>query len=449
MSEDADAPVTRRRAVSRPLLGLVTLIVVCGVAAVVFSGLARKLLAAHGQHLSAVFQNTQLLSSGSPVRVNGVDVGMVTGARLDPGGRSTTVQMEISDGAALPIYADATAQLVWRTVLGANYAIELARGTPAAGVLDTAVIPLSHTRGQVELDQVLAALQGAQRQGLRTMVAELPRALADRTAPAAALGTLARVSPALARGLGAAQGQHDGDLRRLVTNVADMMRALNTPVPTLTDVVSGGAATVQTTAGRALDIQRTLALAARVLPDVRLTARRLDATLGLADPVLAHLRPVAPAVAPTVAVLLPTVSSANTLLHRARPLLRSLRPAAAALAGAARPGRQLLDQLAPSHDRLANRILPDLAKPYGQTQRPTYEMIGPTLAALDAAAASFDSVSHFVTLTAGGGERSLDTLPCQTYFVDPTAQQLLQCENATAILQGLLGYKPIPQGAHR
>jgi phospholipid/cholesterol/gamma-HCH transport system substrate-binding protein len=422
---------------------LLTVLIVSGVCVIVFSGLVRGILAGGGETVKAVFTNTARLATGSPVRVNGVDVGTVTSIGLDPSSRSSTVTMQIDNTDALPLYRDARAALKWRTLLGANYVIDLQPGTRAAGVLDPAVIPVAHTSGQVEVDEILAALQDRQRHGLQTMVRELPRALGDQQAPARALTTLAAVSPIVAQGVGATRGETDGDLRNLVTNASRTLQSLNTPIPTLRDVVSGGASTLETTAGRRSDIESTIRLASTVLPQIRQTVGQLKTTLAIADPLIARLQPTAPAVAPTVARLLPTVVSANDLLQQARPLLDSLRPAVGSLARSAQQGLPLLQQFTPSIDRLANQILPDLAKPSKVTKRATYEMIGPTLADLDAAAASFDGVSHFVTLTAGAGERALDTLPCRSYFVDLTAPQLLQCETLSTYLEQLLNGVPI------
>jgi phospholipid/cholesterol/gamma-HCH transport system substrate-binding protein len=304
------------------------------------------------------------------------------------------------------------------------------------------VIPLAHTTGQVEIDQILASLQQSERAGLRTVFDQSAAALQDRSALATALGTLSSASPQLAAGIGAARGEQDGDLTRLVANGAALMRALQTPVPSLRDVVEGGAGTVARTAASQAAIQHTIGLAATTLPQVQRTAIELDRTLAIANPLLARLRPVVPDVRPTVTALIPAVADANRLLRAARPLLASLRPASVDLAGAAHLARPLLDELTPSFGEIANAILPDLARVYSQSGRATYEMIGPTLSDLDAAAASLDGVSHFVTLTPGGGERSLDTLPCQTYFVDPTAQQLIHCESLSQALGGILGEIP-------
>jgi ABC-type transporter Mla subunit MlaD len=442
VSEEHQLAIAQRRRISDAGLGIATLVVVAALCVIVFGGLARKLLAPGGLRLQAVFANTALLWTGSPVRVHGVDVGTVTAMALDPGGRSSTVTMTISDSSALPIYRNATAALVWRTVLGANYAIDLNRGTPSAGPLPGRLIPLGHTTGQAEVDQILATLQSSQRAGLQTILGQLPAALNDQDAPGDALATLAATSPSLRAGIDAARGEHDGDLTRLVDNAATTMHALETPIPNLQGVVEGGGGTLSTTAARQADIQRTISLAQTTLPQVRLTATELNRTLEIANPLLARLMPVVPQVAPTAHQLTPTVTDANGLLQQARPLLASLRPASAALASAAHGAKPLLDQLTPSIGEIADEILPDLAKVYSQSGRSTYEMIGPTLSSLDAAAASLDGVSHFLTLTPGVGERSLDTLPCQTYFVDPTAQQLIHCESLSDALGGILGAIP-------
>jgi phospholipid/cholesterol/gamma-HCH transport system substrate-binding protein len=207
----------------------------------------------------------------------------------------------------------------------------------------------------------------------------------------------------------------------------------------MNDVVEGGAGTLTVTARRAAEVKASITRSARIGPNVRTTVSRLQATLRLADPVLAELETVAPDVQPTLARLRPTITQASALLADARPLLRDLRPTAAALASSAKDGRPLLRDIEPALKRADETILPDLAKPDQITGRPTYQMIGSTISALDAAAGGYDAVSHVVALTAGAGERALDTLPCRTYFGDPASPKLIACQQLSQYLPTLFG----------
>jgi len=427
-------------------LGLIVLGGLVVVTLAVFSGIPRKAYDNRGDTVKVVFPTTGVMSTKTRVRVNGVPVGKVKKMSLNPGGRSTTVELAVRKE-GMPLYKDAQAHVKFSTLLGGNYTIDLDRGTPNKGKLDPLVIPESQTTTQVELDQILEPIRAGQRAGLKTMLHELPPALRDHAAPARALSRLADVSPVLTRGLGAARGEQvDRDLRALVRNTASTVRALDAPGDTVARLLNGAAGTLRTTAQREADIRATIANAARVMPAVRTTVQRLDHTLGLADPVVARLQAPAGNVAPTVSALRPTLVGADRLLRDARPLVRSLRPAITAVAGAARAGRPLLDELMPSLTRLDRQILPDLAKVDPVTHRATYEMLGPGVTALTGLGSSFDSVAGFAHLGLGGGERAVDSPPCHTYFTDPTAAQLVKCKAIGDALRDYLNYKPIPTG---
>lgn len=427
-------------------IGLLVLVGVFGVSLLVFSGIPRALYDTRGETVTAVFRTTAVMAKDTPVRVHGVRVGRVKKTTLNEGGRSATVELAVREE-GLPLYKDATAGLDIATVLGGNYVIDIDPGTPSRGELDPLVIPQRQTSTQVEVDEVLEPIRVDEREGLKTMLDELPRAFAENEAPARALGRLADISPQLTRGVGALRGERrDRDLRALVTNTASTVRALDAPADSLTRLVEGGAVTVATTAGREGDIRTTIDRAARVLPEVKTTVDLLDETLGLADPVIARLREPAADVAPTVRALRPTLVGADRLLRDARPLLRSLRPAATSLASAAREGRPLLDELSPVLRRVDRRILPDLAKPDEVTGRPTYQMLGPGVSALHSLAGAFDEVSGLVNLTPSGGERAIDSAPCQVYLTDPTSDELAQCRDIGDAIQDFFSFDPIPPG---
>lgn len=409
---------------------------------IVFGGFLQRALQRKGEKVSAVFRDTGMLAKDAPVRVHGVNQGRVEDLRLNPDGRTTTVVMTVF-GDALPLYRNATAAVKFRNVLGGNDQVEIDPGSPAAGRNGSMRIGLAHTSGQVEVDQILSAIRDPERRGLKTMLREVPSALADPAAPAHALRTLADRAPDLTRGLSAARGERDGDLRALVRNAASTVNALDDDPRQLTDLVTGAAGTLDTTARRRADIQATIGRASTVLPDVRRTLTRLDVTLAGANGLLDRLTGPAGAVGPTLHQLRPAVLDTGGLLDQAQPLLAALRPAASSLRSASRAGRPLLDELDPSLRRLADSILPDLAKPDPTTKRATYEMVGPTLAGLNAAGASFDQVGHMVSLGAGGGERAVATAPCRTYFTDPTAKQLVECQSLAETFQRILSYQPL------
>jgi ABC-type transporter Mla subunit MlaD len=434
--------MTRRFHLDDRLLGLLTLTIIVALVAADFTGAIRNAFSGGGRTVRAVFADTQQLSAGDLVRVGGVDAGTVTHIALNPGARSSTVTMSV-DSSALPLYGNASAQLRWRTILGASYAVYLDRGAPSAGTLGTGTIPESRTSEQVEVEDLAGVDQGAARTGLQTMPGELAQALADPRAPARALGTLAAVSPSLTSGLSALRGsQTDTDLRSLVSASSRTIAVLDTPTDEVRTLVGAAAATLQTTAGAQAAIRSTLASAPAALRSTDQTVRQLGSTLDLADPLIATVNDAAPEVAPTLARLHPTVVGLDSLLRGAQPLLHALRPAVTSLARAARDGLPLLGALTPSLGRVNDSILPYLAQTDPETGHTTTEMIGGTFTALGSGApGQMDASGHFIRFPVTSGSSPV-YLPCQIYYGNPDAQKLIACQSLQQALQTVLDYSP-------
>jgi len=417
-------------------LGLGVVAAVVAISLLVFSGVLQSTVKPSGTTVRAQFDTTGRLSTGDPVRVDGVRVGQVKDVALGADHRTAEVELEVLDD-ALPVYADARAVIRWRTLLGGAYAVDLDRGSPRAGELGDRPIVASRTDDQVELDEILTTFRTRQVAGMKTLLSELPVALAEPDEPGRVLDGLDRVSPTATVALRALRGRHEGDLRDLVVDAARTVRAIDGPSEPLRDVVEGAAATLRTTARREADIRATLARGARVLPQAQSTLTRLDVTLRNADPLIEELDAPARKLAPALDELRPVLSDADTLLTRARPLLTSLRPAVSSLARAARTATPLLAALRPSVERLDDRILPALAKRDAVSGRPAYQMIGPTFAGLTSVASRFDSGGHLVKLSAQFGERPFQTAPCMTFLTDPSKEQIVSCELITQAIQDL------------
>lgn len=386
----------------------------------IYGGVLFSMTAPSGKTVRAVFRDTNELNGNrAEVRIDGIKIGKVRHIEVNKGGRSATVEMEIyKEG--FPLYNDATAAISWRNLLGGTTVVELHRGTPSAGPLDPRIIPLSRTSDQVEFDPVISVFRGEAKSGLRTMLAETPRALRDPQPLARALRTLAAVSPSVHRGLGAVRGERDGDLRRLVRDASAAARALDVP-DQVRNLIANGAVTLATTARREADVRATVVEAARVEPRVVQTLDRLDSTLSVADPVIDRLRSAVGPLAPTVAHLRPVLSRTDSLLRDAVPVLRDLRPSASSLAAASREGLPLLAQLEPVMTRLKDKILPDFAIRSPESKHRTYEMIGPLAAEFAGFASHFDSRGYYIRFPASGSERSPNSGVCSAFFTDPTA----------------------------
>ena len=105
-----------------------------GVLAIVLIG-DRRLLRLHeghpvhaGYELHAVFESSNNLRPGSPVRIAGVNVGKVKQSSAT-GTDIAVVTMEIEDD-GLPIHSDATVKIRPRIFLEGNFFVDLRPGSP-------------------------------------------------------------------------------------------------------------------------------------------------------------------------------------------------------------------------------------------------------------------------------------------------------------------------------
>ncbi len=132
----------------------------------------------YGYTLKATFANGANISTNSPVRIAGVDVGKVIEASRD--GDATEVTFTV-EGNGRPIHDDAFAEIRPRIFLEGNFFLDLDPGSPSAPELDSgATIPISHTSTAVQLDEILTALQSPVRADLSRLLEGFGTALDPR-----------------------------------------------------------------------------------------------------------------------------------------------------------------------------------------------------------------------------------------------------------------------------
>ena len=421
------------------LLGLTVLVGGLLLWVLAFTGALSGLFGSSTRTVRADFASVEDIVPNDPVRIDGVQVGSVASVTPDAGGRGGTVTMNIDSSD--PLYRNASANIVWRTILGANDAIAIEPGTRAAGFLGSATLPQSQDSNQVELDQITqAGFQDGAQSGIRTILSQLSVALSDHPALGGDLNTLAQIAPAASVGIGAVRGQvQDTDLRNLIANAGEAAQAITTG--------AGGSGTrqfVQSAAATLSDISdNESALRAGIQnlnPDIDMTGpdfQRLVSIAYQAAPVLNKLIAAAPQVQPTLRSLSPTLTNLHTLLTDGTPLLNKLRPAVHSLAGTATVGVPVINSLYPSMVRLRNTILPGLNETTPETRgHPAYTMIGPTFAGLGTLADFFDGNGELANLTLGLGAPN-DTggvLPCSLDF---TGTDLIVCNSLSQTLATL------------
>src|SRR3954449_11920748 len=126
---------------------------------VTYFGFTKHVPFTHGFRLQAVFESSNNLRPGSPVRIAGVNVGKVKKVERAGSSDAAVVTMEI-DKKGLPIHKDATLKIRPRIFLEGNFFVDLKPGTPGAPTLgDGDTLPIAQASTPVQLDQVLTALQ--------------------------------------------------------------------------------------------------------------------------------------------------------------------------------------------------------------------------------------------------------------------------------------------------
>lgn len=375
------------------------------------------------------------------VRVKGVDVGKVEKVERKADGRGAIVTMRIEDGHDFKIRRDARASIYWRTLLGFQFYIELEPGSDPQA-LGGATIPVSHTTNQVELDEVLAAVDKPSQATVRTMMREFDKGFEKTGPPGATIDALAPSMRQIAPGLDALRGRGRGDLTETVRSVSRLTGALARSDQELGELVGNANVALAATAARRADLGATLRDAPQVLADTSATMGRVRTTLEELDPVAAALRPGARRLDETAATLRPALRRLTPVLDDARPLLRDLRPALRRLDTASVQARALLRGLDPTVRRARTTLLPWLDRTDAGTKIKNYQAIGPTFAAVSSSAQQFDVFGHTQRFDAvRSGPRAPAFLPCHVDFPESVE---LDCADLQRVIGGIFGVPSPP-----
>jgi phospholipid/cholesterol/gamma-HCH transport system substrate-binding protein len=392
-----------------------------------------------GEVVKAQFASAANVSPGkTPVRVHGVQVGEVDKVERRPDGRGVIVTMRLKDTHGFRITRDARAHILWRTLMGFNFYIELEPGSPSAAALGDGTIPVSNTTTQVELDQVLASVTPPSRAGIRTMLQEFDRGFSHPRPIERTLKVLAPTMRSIAPGVSALRGSKPGDLTETVRNTSRLLGALGRSEVDLGNLVGNADTTLGVTAARRADLGRILQDGPATLRQTQATLRRLRTTLDVLDPISEQLRPGVRRLDEASRSLRPALAHLRPLLTDARPLLRDLRPALARLQGAARQGTPLLAGLMPTLKRTNDVLIPWADTKDANTNLKNFEAIGPVFATVSSSASLFDTYSYIQRFGAGNAvsERTPAFLPCTTYVVQ---QKRANCEDVDKVIKRLLG----------
>jgi phospholipid/cholesterol/gamma-HCH transport system substrate-binding protein len=380
----------------------------------------------YGYTLNATFSNGVNISTNSPVRIAGVDVGKVIEVGRD--GDNTEVTFTV-EGKGRPIHDDAFAAIRARIFLEGNFFVELDPGSPSAPELDSdATIPVSRTSTGVQLDEILTALQSPVRADLSRLLEGFGTALTHKPTAAEDATQLPEVKGKTgAEGINGAflYGGPAGRYSAQVTNAF-----LGTSPRDLSRLVAGAGRAFGALARREADLQGLIvnfntftgALAAQSA-NLATTVNRLAPTLKIGRKSLASLNSSLPPLRawaiefrPAVAELPGLIAAAKPWIAQARPLLsgkeaggvaRLLRESTPGLAGAAQAGKA---NTLPQANRLSLCSSRVFVPTGNQTINdrfstgPNYREFFYYLANFAGGTQNFDGNGSYLRVQAGGGD---------------------------------------------
>jgi phospholipid/cholesterol/gamma-HCH transport system substrate-binding protein len=380
----------------------------------------------YGYELKATFSNGVNISTNSPVRIAGVDVGRVIATERD--GDATTVTFTV-EGKGQPIHDDAFAAIRPRIFLEGNFFIDLSPGSPSAPDLSSGdTIPVSRTSTWVQIDEVLTALQAPVRADLShllesygTALTHVPTAAEDETQLPEVQGKTAgqALNGAFRYGGDAGKysaqvtnallGTRPGDLSRLVAGTGRAFGAFARHEEDLKGLIVNFDVFTGALAAQSANLSASIH---RLAP----TLKTFHSSLVSLNRSLPPLRAWAIELRPSLAELPDWIKAGRPWIEQARPLLsgkeaggtaRLLREGTPGLAGAAQAGKAVA---IPQLNRISLCSTKVLTPTFNQTINDQFSTGGPnyreflyTLADFSGWGANFDGNGTFLRVQPGGG----------------------------------------------
>lgn len=361
---------------SRFRVGLLAIVLI---AIGVYFGFTKDIPFTHGYYLHAVFESSNNLRPGSPVRIAGVNVGRVKTVERYKETDLTEVTMEI-DEAGLPIHEDATLKIRPRIFLEGNFFVDLRPGSPSTPeVPDGGMIGSSQTSMPVQFDQLLTALQSDQRQDLQVFLQQFGKAL--DTKPTAAQN--ATLDPDVrdktgAQGLNgsytygpdalkgsalvnsALLGTEPHDLSRMIASIARLATALRPREAQLQELIVNFNTTAGAFASQSSALTQAVGLLGPTVTAANAAFRSLDASFPNTRGFARDFTPAVLETPETVAASYPWIAQTRALLRRDElgGLLAQLQPATADLARLEGESLTFLPQLNLANRCFARTIIP-------------------------------------------------------------------------------------------
>ncbi len=291
--------------------------------------------------LKAEFETAQAVTpgQGQTVRVAGVRVGDISKAELEDG--TAVVTMDI-DRKFLPVYRDATILLRPKTGLKDVF-LELDPGSRAAGEYEEGdTVPVANTQPDVNLDEILEALDGDSRAYLRMLLVGGGEGLRGRAKDLGdLLGSLGPINEDLAT-LNREVATRKTNLANLIHNLGELSGRLGTEDQEIAAVIESSNEALGAIAEQDLNVTEATSLLPGTLRQTEDTLTKLGSFSDVLKPSLTQLRPFArkldgvnTSLRNLSTAALPSVrDQIRPFTRAARGPVRDLKPAADQLAGA-------------------------------------------------------------------------------------------------------------------
>ena len=303
---------------------------------------------------------------GQTVNVAGVEVGEISGVRLDDGKAIVTLKLEED---SVPVYRNASVLLRPKTGLK-DMVAELTPGTKDAGELDEGQrIPIGQTSPDVNLDEILSALDGDTRSYLQLLLSDGAQGLKGNGRELA--NTIRRFEPTAryTRDIAEQLATRRRNIKRAIHNFSLVVDELGGKDDQLAEFVESSNAVLAALANQDANLRATL----RELPSsLQITQSTLGKATRLADelgPTLQALRPGARALGPSLRQTRPFLRESTPIIRdELRPFTRAALPTVQELRPAMRDLSALTPKLLRSF-RVVNALLNTLAyNPPGDTE---------------------------------------------------------------------------------
>jgi phospholipid/cholesterol/gamma-HCH transport system substrate-binding protein len=282
-----------------------------------------------GYEVTARFPEAGQMVKGGLVEVGGRPVGKIKEIKLSDDGVAEVV-MNLTDDEVKPLRTSTRAEIrAVGLVSVTNRFVELTPGATGKEIPDGGTLDMEHTKGIVDLDQLLNTFTTKTRTRLQDIIAEFAKGLQKPTTTQLNK-SLYYFDPALFQTTELTQeltlDQHA--LEQLVTSSAATVRALARRPDALRGAIANTSRTLAQVAAHRRAFGDSLERSPAVFNQTTRTLRNLQLALPDVNPVLRGLRPAAPQLAallrelpPVIDDALPTFDAVQKLLPKARAAL--------------------------------------------------------------------------------------------------------------------------------